>query len=148
LLYFFAAVSYSVAKNHRVDYVFFRKMVVLSFVVLLPYYLLEILTIQGNAAAESVLRPLDAVLHPPSADGFAPRVRGMTQEPSYLGVYLAFAYPWILDFAEEKGRVLGGALIGAVWMVAIFSLSKTALGALAVLTIIYALALRDRLSLK
>src|SRR5262249_12514460 len=70
------------------------------------------------------------------------------QEPSYLGVYLAFAYPWILDIAEEKGRLLGGALVGALWMVAIFSLSKTALGALAVLTIIYALALPDRFSLK
>src|SRR5712691_2674844 len=148
LIYFgFAAVCFSVASREKLDFLFFRRMVVLSFLLLLPYYLLEILTIQGNGTAESILRALEAILHNPSAEGFTPRVRGLTQEPSYLGVYLAFAYPWLLSFAEGIGWIWGGTLIGSVWVVAVFSLSKTALGSLTLLTIIYAFARASRFSL-
>lgn len=149
VIYFgFAAVCFSVAGREKLDFLFFRRMVVLSFTLLLPYYFLEILTIQGNSAAESILRALEAVLHVPSVEGFAPRVRGLTQEPSYLGVYLAFAYPWLLSFAEGIGWIWGGALVGSVWIVAVYSLSKTALGTLLLLTIIYAFARASRLSFK
>lgn len=62
------------------------------------------------------------------------RLRGFTQEPSYLGMVIATLYPICLIRFNRRLTILGGILILGLWTCLIFSMSRTGILACLVMT--------------
>ena len=75
----------------------------------------------------------------------APRLRGYTQEPSYLGMVIATLYPFVLLRLEARTTVSGLLLVLGVWVCLVFSLSKVGLGTCAFFTIVWLLGQRGKM---
>lgn len=68
-----------------------------------------------------------------------PRLRGFTQEPSYLGMVIAVLYPLVLLRLEKRVSVSTLVLLLGLWICLFFSLSKTGLATCILITLFWAL---------
>lgn len=79
---------------------------------------------------------------------FSPfRLRGFTQEPSYLGMVIATIYPICLIRLNRKFSLINSFLILALWVCLIFSMSRTGILVCMVLTVLVLLSWPKRLLL-
>ncbi len=120
---FFAAsyqLIYLCAHSHGTD--FFdksRRAITVSFWVVAAYVLIvEIPTILGIWEPSSLIAQLKP---PPACQG---RVQGLTAEPSWMGVYLAFATPWVI-FSKTRNRIQMYLTSIALALITFFTYSRS-----------------------
>lgn len=86
--------------------------VLLSSVCILAYSSIEIFYLAHAGGAESVLKAINPYIHTIEVDGkwwppilWRGQLRSLFAEPSYYGIYMAFALPWLWNcFYEATGR--------------------------------------------
>lgn len=88
----------------------FNQAVVLSVLIVLLYSFLDLFYLGGNKFAEYLLRILNPIIHSVCDSGtwwppllWNNQLRSVFAEPSYFGIYMAFALPWIWKKIFEYG---------------------------------------------
>lgn len=101
----------------------FRKWVLLGFLLVGAYCLVEIARLVEMSWAVSILQVIDPLLHDEPYFG---RLRSVSGEASWLGVYLAFAFPWLLSymFTAEKQKFWYIVIVIFALLIAIFTYSR------------------------
>lgn len=87
------------------------KAVLLSLIFIISYSVIEIFYLAGNQNAETILKVITPYIHVVKSDGtwwppllWKAQLRSLFAEPSYYGIYFAFAMPilWYVSFIIKK----------------------------------------------
>lgn len=108
-----------------------RKYVTISAIIVIIYATIEILHIYGVLNLEFIITKVSSVIQTFNR-GFlyGDRVRSVTGEASFLGMYIAFAFPWVVSYIfteSKKSKKIGYALISSFIIFIVYaSKSRTA----------------------
>ena len=105
-----------------------RKYVLISFIFVSLYSLLEILQVYGILNVENILRKISYYIHYLNRGNlYGDRIRSITGEASFLGMYVAFAYPWIVSYILTEKKYTKKILYGIVvlYMLLLVYLTKS-----------------------
>lgn len=112
-----------------------------SFLLTIPYSVLELLSyVLNNNFSQLLLDYLDIILHARRGVDYLDinRVRGLSFEPSYYGVYLATILPFIISkYLISKSKIYYRLLIFFIIICVIFSQSRTAYVAILIEFIVF-----------
>lgn len=105
-----------------------RKCVIISFIFVGAYSFLEILQVYNILNLEDILKNISYYIHYLNRGNlYGDRLRSITGEASFLGMYVAFAYPWIVSyiFTEKKNykKILYGIVV--IYMLLLVYLTKS-----------------------
>jgi O-antigen ligase len=111
-----------------------RRFAVVSFLVAGTYSVLEIAYLYNVAGAAPLLEAINPLFHrlrDESAEWsylYHTRLRSVSAEPSVFAMYAAFAFPWLVSYAQEEGprRWLRLLLLGYLGVMLILTQSRTA----------------------
>lgn len=105
-------------------------------VFIIAYAIIEILYYWGSQWARDFLVTVNPIFldigrgmgwYPPLLWGQA-RLRSLFSEPSYLGMYIAFALPFLwANYIQEKRKLLNLGLIFSLWILSFLTYSKTSI---------------------
>lgn len=80
-----------------------RTFIAISMALVFLYSFVEVSTFHYDGVPRELLYVFDSVIH---RDVFyVKRVRSLSGEPSFLGLYLVVAFPWILSYCFEQGKM-------------------------------------------
>lgn len=97
--------------NWKTAFNIMLKAVLVSLVFVFSYSVIEIYYLAGNQYAKEILKIMTPYIHTVKPDGFwwppllwKSQLRSLFAEPSYYGIYFAFAMPvlWYLSFISKK----------------------------------------------
>lgn len=97
--------------------------VLLDFVLLFPYVILEIFHLYGVGVATELLKTINPFFYTPCAEGgwYPPlvssnQVRGIWTEPGFFSIWLAFSFPFLIHWITKSGGIQLKQLMGR-WIV-------------------------------
>ncbi|WP_196048927.1 O-antigen ligase family protein [Clostridium saudiense] len=105
-----------------------RKYILISFIFVSLYSFLEILQVYGILNVENILRKISYYIHYLNRGNlYGDRIRSITGEASFLGMYVAFAYPWVVSYILTEKRYTKKILYGIVvlYMLLLVYLTKS-----------------------
>lgn len=105
-----------------------ERLLLLSFFIPALYSSLELIAILGDASVMELLREIDTLFRPEDKIGVYPRVRSVTAEASYFGMYSAIIFPWLCSAVfDVKGWKKYIAVMIFIYYIVlnIFSFSRT-----------------------
>lgn len=107
-----------------------RKGLIVSVIAIVLYSALDILYLSGMWGAETLLSFLNPVVHEiKSNDTWWPpllwpgQLRSLFAEPSYFGIFAAFAMPWLwysICTTKNRGRKIGYVVLFVVYTICLF----------------------------
>lgn len=114
-----------------------HKAVIWACIVVCLYGLLDIAYLSGSTVAESILTYLNPLVHDIKSEGtwwppllWKGQLRSLFAEPSYYGIFMAFAMPWIwyslLKIERRKKKVAFSLLLFAVLFELFLTKARTA----------------------
>lgn len=113
-------------KDQKKIFAKIRQTCLISFMVVLPYAILEIFAYSyNNNYAIRLLSTIEPLFHSrifDIKDGL--RVRGYAFEPSYFSLYIAFIFPWLLSYSFEARKKINYIVLFVVLIVIIYSESR------------------------
>ena len=108
VLGFMVAIMYAtefIISLNKISLKTIRTCVAISLIFVGAYSVLEILQVYGIMNVENILKNISYYIHYLTrGELYGDRIRSITGEASFLGMYIAFAYPWIVSylFTEKK----------------------------------------------
>jgi len=131
VFYFYICLfAYNALRNNEDAFLKIRNVCMYSFLIVIPYALLEILSYYYEInLASYLLRYLEPIFHDRNyafTDDVS-RVRGYAFEPSYFSLYIAFVSPWLLSYLieiYEKKKFLFSLLIFLFFTIIIYTQSR------------------------
>lgn len=105
-----------------------RRCVLISFIFVGAYSLLEILQIYQVIDVENILKDISYYIHYLNRGNlYGDRIRSITGEASFLGMYIAFAYPWIVSYVITEKKVYKKLFYGLIvlYMLLLVYLTKS-----------------------
>lgn len=99
---FFSLCLYNLLYKINLDLFFTRKYILFSFLLAGMYSLLELFYYLNILQLESIWDFFDSFLHVEIVR--AGKLRSVTMEPSFLGMYLSFVTPWLLSYLLTSTR--------------------------------------------
>ena len=129
MFYFFVGLYvYNVCTNFNEDRLrFLERFLLFSFIIPALYSSMELMFFWGNTNVVDVIRGID-MLFRPEGGVFVGRLRSVTSEPSYLGMYSAILFPWLcsLVFRTRGWKKIIAVLLFSYFMVInVFTFSRT-----------------------
>lgn len=98
-----------------------RRCIFISFIFVGAYSVLEILQIYGIVNVEGILKNISYYIHYLTrGELYGDRIRSITGEASFLGMYTAFAYPWIVSYILTEKKLTKKIFYGLVTIYMIF----------------------------
>lgn len=130
-----AITSFNLMHLGLVDLKKVRRWLTISFLFAGTYSVVEIFYLLGASWAEAVLEGINLALHTEEAGLMLPgRLRSLTGEPSYFGMYGALLLPWLVSYLfTERVRWPFALLILYLIVLMLLSLSRLAYGMLVLL---------------
>lgn len=119
---------------------FFSHYLLISCIFSLVYSSLEVIVLFGGEGAFQLLSAVDSIFRNTEQDAFYGRIRSLTSEASYFGMYSAIVFPWLLSlFIEYKGwkRVFAAFFLGYFLLINILTFSRTSYAVLCIEGILY-----------
>lgn len=118
-------------EEKRAPILFFRRWILLSFVLAGTYSLFELGKIGGNTLSSDVIMFIDHLFRGGEEDDISNyfRIRSLTAEASYFGMYIAIVLPWVLGkcfLGRCRYQGLFFLVFGYIIILVLFSLSRTA----------------------
>lgn len=132
-------------EEKRNQILFFRRWILLSFVLAGAYSLLELGKIGGNSLSSDVIIFIDHLFRAGGeADDISNyfRIRSLTAEASYFGMYIAIVLPWVLEKSfldRSRYQSLFFLVFGYIIVLVLFSLSRTAYMVVAIELVVFLL---------
>ncbi|KFN39676.1 hypothetical protein KN63_01790 [Smithella sp. F21] len=128
--YFYISIfSFNALRNNKHSFSKIRKVCLYSFLIVVPYALLEIFSYYfENISAAYLLNYLEPIFHDRaySESDSVFRVRGYAFEPSYFSLYIAFVSPWLfsylINFSSSKFKPF--SLLILLFTIIIFTKSR------------------------
>lgn len=120
-----------ISKCENIFYFIFKGLK-FSFCLVGIYVAFEIAFLFDNQIANNILKFIDPFIHTVSIDlksgeGFQYRLRGLSYEPSTLGIYIGFIFPWFVSFYCIIKKKMGGVLLIAyLFLIVLLSTSRIA----------------------
>lgn len=106
-----------------------RQGLVWSFILIMPYVLVEFLAkFLFYEPAQRLLAILDVYFHARRGQEYTEifRLRGLAFEPSFFAAYLCVVFPWLLARSHDTGRMRDMTLVVLALACVVFSRSRTA----------------------
>jgi len=108
---------------------YLRRLCLISFLIAGLYSSLEILFLLGNAWSADMLNSINSLFRDTSSDSllYFGRLRSVSGEASWFGMYLSFAMPWTLSYLVTEKRKLPYVLLNMYFLILlILTISRTA----------------------
>ncbi|MBP2651499.1 MAG: hypothetical protein H6Q74_2324 [Firmicutes bacterium] len=86
-----------------------RKSILISFIIVGMYSVIEILYLNGNSSAQTVLESINPFIRDEGTNSlgqYGLRLRSVAFEPSHFAMYCSFAFPWLLSYIITENRKL------------------------------------------
>lgn len=131
------ATSFAMSQNSN-KYYLIRKACLYSFVIIVPYFLLEVFSlIFDNNLSNLILSNIEPIFHARASSGddiVVNKIRGYAFEASYLSLYLAFAFPWLLSYLFQYRMRYKTYIILIMFLFAIVSLTDSRISYIVIIT--------------
>ncbi|MBI3593465.1 MAG: O-antigen ligase family protein [Nitrospirae bacterium] len=125
---------YNVLILTREPLVTIRRLILISFLLVGSYSILELFYLAGNEQASIVLEKLNMFIHASKnienySYLYPNRVRSVSSESSWFSMYSGFAFPWIVSymFTRPKNYIIYLFLTSYFLILIMFTFSRTAL---------------------
>lgn len=101
-----ALLVFTIIRRTRQPLYVFRRYIMISFLVVGLYSLVEIIFLSGSDWASATLQTIDSLIYNTgeSSRSSSGRLHSVSGEPSWFAMYCSFIFPWVLSYVFTKQR--------------------------------------------